>query len=122
MEKKFVKIQSNDTITVTCGLDYVDLTNRKLNKDDKLKVSPEWSKATCLIKQGQHIYPAVIAKWPTVINLQKDGILTIGSYCDETGDDSEVENVANELNLKLDEIKKKVKKQDKSLSNLIEEE
>lgn len=73
-----VRIQSSKTITVTKGLQHVDVTNADAHVPDRLKVSPSWQKSSILIRQGVGLYPAEIKEWNTVKALAKDGILTIG--------------------------------------------
>lgn len=85
-QKPYVRIHSQTTIQVTCGLQNKDVTNPDAHVPDRLKVSPLWSKATIVIHQGQHDYPAEIVEWPTVKALEKDGILTIGQFVDEADD------------------------------------
>ena len=76
--KKYVKIQSSMNITVTSGLDYKDITNKDAHVPDRLKVAALWPKKSVLIRQGQHWYPEVVAKFKTVKQLVNQGILTIG--------------------------------------------
>lgn len=101
---KFVRIQSNETIHVTCGLQNKDVTNADAHVPDRLKVSATWPKATVLIEKGAHMYPSEIAEWATVKALAKDKVLTIGEFtdvCDEDG----VEQKKTELKATLEEIK-----------------
>lgn len=86
--KKYVRIQSNQTIQVTCGLQHEDVTNPDAHVPDRLKVSPSWPTCSVVISQGAHLYPSEIATWPTVIALKNDKILTIGEYTDELDDDN----------------------------------
>lgn len=97
MEKQ-VRIQSTITITVTPGLHHKDVTNKDAHIPDRLKVSPLWPKATVMIRQGAHYYPAEIVEWPTVKALEKDGILTIGQIEDAEG---EVVDEAKNLDAEL---------------------
>lgn len=68
---KFVRIQSNETIHVTCGLQNKDVTNADAHVPDRLKVSATWPKATVLIQKGAHMYPSEIVEWATVKALAK---------------------------------------------------
>lgn len=86
--KDYVRIQSNQTIMVTGGLYYKDVTNKDAHIPDRLKVNPEWPRLTVLIKQGAHWYPSEIAEWATVKALAKDKILTIGEMSDLVDDDN----------------------------------
>lgn len=98
---KQVRIQSTITITVTPGLHHKDVTNKDAHIPDRLKVSPLWPKATVMIRQGAHYYPAEIVEWPTVKALEKDGILTIGQIEEANG---EVVEDAKNLNAELTAI------------------
>ena len=121
MEKNFVRIQSNETIVVTAGLQHMDVTNPDAHVPDRLKISPSWPKTTCQISQGVGVYPAYVAKWPTVKALAKDNILTIGEYL-ETADEN-AQKVKEELDreLKSMEPNKKETKQT-NLEDLANEE
>ena len=94
-QKPYVIIQSQTTIQVTCGLQNKDVTNPDAHVPDRLKVSPLWSKATIVIHEGKHTYPAEIVEWPTVKALEKDEILTIGQFVDEA--DSETKEQTEDL-------------------------
>lgn len=98
---KQVRIQSTITITVVPGLHHKDVTNKDAHIPDRLKVSPLWPKATVMIRQGAHYYPAEIVEWPAVKALEKDGILTIGQIEEATG---EVIDDSKNLNAELDAI------------------
>lgn len=115
--KKYVKIQSTMNITVTGGLFAQDVTNADAHVPDRLKVQPLWPKTMIDIKEGVGYYPAEIAEWKTVKNLEKDKILTIGGQFDEIPDDSgvdasKIEKESKNLKESLEEIEKltKVKK------------
>ena len=71
-EKQFVRIQSDETINVTMGLSYNDVTNPDAHIPDRLKVQPSWASTTVLIKKGTGFYPAYIAEWSTVQRLVQD--------------------------------------------------
>lgn len=124
--KKFVRIQSERTIMVTAGLQNMDVTNKDAHVADRLKISPMWPKTTCLIKKGAYWYPAEITLWNTVKNLAKDKILTIGEMSDTCDEDmTSLNEMKNNLNLALNEISKKEKKnkqsKDINLSDITEE-
>ena len=106
MEKKYVKIQSNETIKVTSGLQFSDYTDLGQPVPNRKNVKPRWTKGSILIKQGQHWYPGEIAKWNTVKVLEEKGILTIGTFSD-TCDDEEVVKEAKKLEKNMKEIKDK---------------
>lgn len=118
--KPFVRIQSNVDIVVTPGLQHNDVTNPDAHVPDRLKVSPSWPKATCLIRQGAGIYPSDIIEWPTVQALAKDKILTIGEQLDSA--DETVDQQKQELALNLEEIKpKRTSKKAASLTEIVGE-
>ena len=77
MTKNFVKIQSKVNITVTPGLQNMDVTNPDAHVPDRLKVQPTWPKAAVDIHEGIDVYPAYIAEWATVKALEKDKIITL---------------------------------------------
>ena len=87
--KAYVKIQSSMTIRVASGHQYQDFTKKDSDIPNRLKVAPKWQDCMCLIKQGQHVYPAEIADWHSVKALQSNGTLTIGAFVDSV-DDAEV--------------------------------
>ena len=108
---KYVKIQSTMNITVTGGLFAQDVTNEDAHVPDRLKVQPLWPKTMIDIKEGVGYYPAEIAKWQTVKNLEKDKILTIGGQFDEIPDDenidvNKIEKESKSLKESLEEIEK----------------
>lgn len=115
---KYVKIQSNKTIRVTAGLQFIDNTNPNANTNDKLKVSAEWPKLSILITKGEpQWYPEYVIKWNTVQALVKRGVMTISN---EVRDDSEVKEevkeVANKVENNMKEYNKKVNKAKKEVS------
>lgn len=112
--KKYVKIQSTMNITVTGGLFAQDVTNADAHVPDRLKVQPLWPKTMIDIKEGVGYYPAEIAEWKTVKNLEKDKILTIGGQFDEIPDDggvdvNKIEKESKNLKESLEEIEKLTK-------------
>lgn len=80
MTKDYVEIMSTKNITVTAGLQNVDLTKKDSDVPNRLKVNAYWPRQSCLIKQGKHVYPTTILKWESVKALSKQGVLTIGQY------------------------------------------
>lgn len=103
-QKPYVRIQSNITICVTCGLDNQDVTNKDAHIPDRLKVNPLWPKATVLIRAGVGIYPSEITEWATVKALAKDKVLTIGEFLDNAENNEQV-LAKEELKQGLAEIK-----------------
>ena len=106
-EKQFVRIQSDETINVTMGLSYNDVTNPDAHIPDRLKVQPSWASTTVLIKKGTGFYPAYIAEWSTVKRLAEDKILTIGEFTDEASE--EEKEVKAKLDLNIAEVKNRMK-------------
>lgn len=100
-KKPYVRIQSQTTINVTCGLQFKDVSNPDAHIPDRLKVSSEWPSCTFKIKEGAHIYPSEIVEWKTVKSLERDGIITIGEYLDSA--DEKVVQAKEKLNLELNE-------------------
>lgn len=100
-KKPYVRIQSQTTINVTCGLQFKDVSNPDAHIPDRLKVSSEWPSCTFKIKEGAHIYPSEIVEWKTVKALERDGIITIGEYLDSA--DEKVVQAKEKLNLELNE-------------------
>lgn len=108
---KFVTIHSSLTITVTPGLQNLDVTNPDAHVPDRLKVSPQWPRATVQIVKGVGKYPAEIAEWNTVKSLAKKKILTIGEITEDADAETEKKAVDLERNLGEIEPKKKTKKE-----------
>lgn len=115
-QKKFVRIQSSIDITVTAGLQSIDMTNYNSDIPDRMKVSAAWPLTTCDIRSGSGLYPAYIAQWNTVKNLQKDGILTIGEYTDNAESEEQVE-IKKELDKNLAAVETRLKQQ-KSIKSI----
>lgn len=103
--KAYVKIQSDRNITVTCGLQFDDVTNLDANVENRLRVNPLWPTSSVDIRQGNFWYPSVITTWNSVKRLVEIGILTIGVESD-TIDDVD----AKETKAKLDNESKKMSK------------
>lgn len=90
-KQSYVRVQSSMTIRVTSGLQYQDFTKKDSDIPNRMKVAPRWQDCMCLIKQGQHVYPAEIVEWNSVKALQQNGILTIGEFIDSTDEEEAVE-------------------------------
>lgn len=103
-QKAYVRIGSNVTIQVTCGLQNKDVTNPDAHVADRLKVSPKWPRCSVIIKQGSYLYPSEITEWPTVKALANDKVITIGEFTDNVEEDKEVENVKNKLTIELNKL------------------
>lgn len=109
---KYVKIQSNKTIRVTAGLQFVDNTNPNANTADKLKISAEWPKLSFLIVKGSpQWYPEYITKWNTVQTLVKRGVMTISNEVRDDCEDEKVKEMANKVENNVKQYNKKVKKE-----------
>ena len=87
---KFIRIQSSKTITVTCGLQHDDVTNKDAHVPDRLKVSPTWPKKSIMIRKGVGTYPSEIKEWKSVQALVKDGVFTIGESTDDNTEAKEI--------------------------------
>lgn len=111
--KKFVRIQSEIDITVTGGLQNVDLSNPDAHIADRLKVNALWPRLAVRISRGAHWYPSEIAEWNTVKNLQKDKLLTIGEFSDSC-DESGVQDSKEKLVMSINEVKEEMAKAKKS--------
>ena len=121
MKKDYVRIHSNMSIGVAPGLHYEDVTKKGSDIPNRLKVNPAWPKMAVNSEAGSHIYPAEIAEWPSVLALQKDKILTIGDFCDETGEaDKAAVEIKRNVNEEIKRFKDKVatKKDDVSLNDI----
>ena len=114
-KKAYVRIHSNKTIRVTCGLQNKDVTNPDAHVPDRLKVSPSWPTCCVIISSGSHLYPSEIAEWHTVKALAKEKVLTIGDFTD---DDSEEPEVASKKETLVNNLKEKdiieIKKEEKT--------
>lgn len=113
-KKAYVRIQSQTTIQVTCGLQNNDVTNPDAHVADRLKISPSWPRCSVIIHAGAHLYPSEIAEWPTVQALVRDKIITIGDYTDD-GEEDVAEKKANLINeLKANNIIEEKKEERKT--------
>lgn len=81
--KKFVRIQSEVDITVSAGLQSINMSNKDAHVADRLNVKSAWVGTRTLIRKGTGYYPAEIATWDAVKALAKDQLLTIGEEVDE---------------------------------------
>ncbi len=79
---KYVRIQSTKPITVTAGLQTIDMTNEASTNPDKLNVKPSWTAFRVQIKRGTGYYPARIKDWPSIKVLSDKQILTVGEVTD----------------------------------------
>lgn len=120
MKNNYVKIQSTRTIHVNPGLTYEDVTNRKSDIPNRMKVNPTWPNMIVQIREGIGWYPAEIVNWNTVKALAADNIITIGEYSDDITD-AEVIKKKEELQTELAIQKQRAKKQQKDLESLSEE-
>lgn len=114
--KQYVKIQSNITVNVCPGTQYQDATNKDARVSEQLRIIPLWQNCVVTIHAGQHTYPAEIAEWPTVKNLERDGLLTIGTFLDEAEDN--VIAVKKKLETGEKEMKTKQTIKDISLTDI----
>lgn len=101
--KRFVKISCNKTITVTPGLNNIDVTNVDAHVPDRLKVSATWPKCCLKVKKGVDWYPAVITEWNTVKSLINENVMTVIEFRDDI-DDENVKKMTDELELNMKEI------------------
>ena len=101
-KKEFVIIQSKMNISVTPGLQAMDVTNVDAHVPDRLKINSLWAKAVVDIKQGVGRYPAYITEWNTVKALVKDEVLTIGDYTNDVSEDEK--KVKTKLDAEMDEV------------------
>lgn len=106
-QKQFVRIQSEETINVTMGLAFNDVTNPDAHIPDRLKVQPSWASTTVLIRKGTGFYPAYVAEWDTVKRLANDKVLTIGEFTDYASE--EEKEVKTKLDLNIAEVKSRMK-------------
>lgn len=80
---KYVKISSTIEITVTCGLQYEDHTNKDAHVPDRLKVAPRWPKCNYALHVGVNYCPVELKEWRTVQALARENIITVGEEVDE---------------------------------------
>lgn len=109
MAKEYVKISSQITINVTCGLQSKNLTHKDERLSDRLRVNPLWQKGTVLIRQGVDIYPAQVAEYQTVKDLVKAEKMTIMGYVD--ADDKSITDEKKEIKTQLDKAIGKIEKE-----------
>lgn len=112
MSEKFIKIQSTMNITVTAGLQGLDVTNADAHVPDRLKVQSLWPKLTVDIHEGVGNYPEYIKDWNTVKALVRDKVLTIGAVVEsEITEDEKAKKAALDENMK--EVDNALGKKDK---------
>ena len=109
MKKKFVRIQSIKTISVTPGLLNIDATDESSRASERLNIRQMWSSMVVQIKQGVGYYPSVVAEWNTTKILVAKGIFTVG----ETTDDVP-EQFAEEANKIYTKLENSIKAYDKA--------
>jgi hypothetical protein len=97
--KRFIRIQSKKNISVSAGLQSIDMSNRDAHVADRFNVSPAWTATSVLIKVDVAYYPAAIANWPAVKKLSEIGLLSFGESVDECP--AEYKAYAEELEKKL---------------------
>lgn len=111
-KQQFIKIQSTMNITVTAGLQGLDVTNADAHVPDRLKVQSLWPKLTVDIHEGVGSYPAYIKDWNTVKALVRDKVLTIGEVVEsEITEDEKAKKAALDENMK--EVDNALGKKDK---------
>lgn len=117
---KFVQIHSKTTITVTPGLQYTNNTKTDSDIADRLKVAPQWVESCVKIEEGQHEYPAIVANYPTVIALEKDGILTIGKIFEKENETTDLIDKIEKMNNASSKDSTKINIERINLKNLVE--
>lgn len=94
---KFVRIQSTRPITVTGGLQAINMTDERSLNPDKLNVKPSWTAFRVQLKAGTGYYPARIKDWPSVKVLSSKEVLTIGQTVDTLPENYEHKKEAEQL-------------------------
>ena len=108
--KNYIRITSEIDVTVSAGLQSINMTNKDAHVADRLNVKSAWVGTRILIKKGTGYYPAEIGQWDAVKSLAKDKVLTIGEEVDEIADDPEAAAEAAKEKTKLNNEIKKYKK------------
>lgn len=108
--KRFVRIQSRQTIVVAPGLQSVNVTNKDAHVENRFKVNSMWQNARIKIMNGVGYYPACIKTWDSVKSLEKLEILSVGAETDTIEDDA-LRTVAEGLERKLQQADAKYKTQ-----------
>lgn len=108
--KNYIRITSEIDVTVSAGLQSINMTNKDAHVADRLNVKAAWVGTRVLIKKGTGYYPAEIGQWDAVKALAKDKVLTIGEEVDEITDDPESASEAAKEKTKLNNEIKKYKK------------
>ena len=88
---KFIRIQSERTITVTEGLQSIDMTNRDAHVPDRFRVASAWVQTSVQVKKGVGYYPAILKDWGSVKALVADGTFTLGEETDNVDDPKAIE-------------------------------
>ena len=114
---KFVRIQSTRPITVTGGLQAINMTDEHSLNPDKLNVKPSWTSFRVQLKQGTGYYPARIKDWSSVKVLSSQEILTVGATTDVLPDNLKPEDkaAAEKMYKELEYEYSKYEKQQKTL-------
>ena len=132
--KDYVKLQSNITITVSCGLQYEDHTRYDSDIPDRMNIKPSWPSLTVQIKKGTFWYPSEIMEWPVVKLYIEQGLIskndesnTPSDVKDEDGTTITVSSIVEkkaDLDLAVKEVlmnaKKSKKAKEESLNDLVE--
>lgn len=88
---KFIRIQSERTITVTEGLQSIDMTNRDAHVPDRFRVASAWVQTSVQILKGVGYYPSILKDWGSVKALVADGTFTLGEETDNVDDPKAIE-------------------------------
>lgn len=113
--KKFVRIQSTLNISVTPGLNCIDVTNYASNVPERLNVKSTWVNSTIKIKAGIGYYPALIKTWPSVQALVRDNLITVAEETDTILDQKqflEAEAMCTKLEKEIKNAENEKKKAD----------
>ena len=94
---KFVRIQSTKPITVTGGLQSIDMTDERSLNPDKLNVKPSWTSFRVQLRAGAGYYPARVKDWPSVKVLSSKEVLTVGQTVDALPENYEYKKEAEAL-------------------------
>ncbi len=114
---KFVRIQSTKAITVTGGLQAIDMTDERSLNPDKLNVKPSWTSFRVFLKNGTGYYPARVKDWPSVKLLSSKEILTVGETVDTLPENYKDKEEAEKLYATLEREYAKYEKQNTSIKN-----
>lgn len=118
---KYVKISSTVEITVTCGLQYEDHTNKDAHVPDRLKIAARWPKCNYALHVGVNYCPVEIKNWRTVQALAKQNIITIGEEVDEIPVDRQEDSMKAAKAIRSIEEMNNSKIKGLNLADLVEE-